>query len=715
MSLKASVSSDHLASTSLKGADRVFRNKGKNSGGKVNQADKSANYNHFSTDAITTEFDGILSSDKARESASFSKLARHDTPAQIAITSPEPQPAHDHDAKSTWGMKPHPSPDDPSSVLQTANIPENLESDFFLRQDQPNLDGIDATADYRLYHLESTYNNLSNNLRLTLVNMILVRAKIARLLAEWQALEDHATRAHDLATPLNSRQLIAYCRFFQGIALYNLRQWTAAGYAFDDAGACADYYISKAELNAWCENIRGFLAQLHSISPGPYGEGRSQQTNPTPFLQTENLMDLRGLSDDINSLGDTSGGWSADRELVTPKKTKNIRNIPFDNFFYQPAEPAQLVENGPSSREQHSGLATRLLSNFSQLLGFQKSGSSLPRPASPTRAPITDQSICSLARPHKSPTQLDQSDRSDRFQRPESVSWLTALPETPERRERMLWRFKETVRLPDRETSSDGDGNLGRDADPFHIQGVPLWDQHDYQSPVDGPANRFDLDSEFSDPQLPDVSEQPDHSKRPDVPLHQNSEFSHPPITPSSSRSLLPTESSVDPSQQNPHGYYDPDRRGALAIRNLAGLSDPSQSSNSSQPPSSFPRSHTAVKDSTNYPDPSDSLNRGQDHVKSLRAYDQNVTSDDGGDKFGEIPEELQEEIRIDQKNLIGENLQKELQQAQQGHPSPSETSTENGTYSPAQTRIARRTARKRRSDPTFDDLYDVSASSSSD
>ena len=123
---------------------------------------------------------------------------------------------------------------------------------------------------------QSNYIALPAKLRQLAVELMLLRAEVAKFQKDWVTMEYHSTRAIKEAQPLKNIHISAWCDFYRGIAFFGQRKWASADQAFEDARPCVGVHISVATAENW-------RRKLEAVYQSPLRTTHTPHTPRTPF------------------------------------------------------------------------------------------------------------------------------------------------------------------------------------------------------------------------------------------------------------------------------------------------------------------------------------------------------------------------------------------------------------------------------------------------
>lgn len=127
------------------------------------------------------------------------------------------------------------------------------------------------------------YNNVRDRMRESTVNAWLLRAKVAEIREDWQAMESHSEQARDLANALGWAPFEAKCKVFKAIALFMQKEYVSAYEHFAQADNVIDgYYISPKEMGRWLERSGKKIPKSSIPSAKPAKEGVSFDSTTGP-------------------------------------------------------------------------------------------------------------------------------------------------------------------------------------------------------------------------------------------------------------------------------------------------------------------------------------------------------------------------------------------------------------------------------------------------
>ncbi|KAL9104051.1 MAG: hypothetical protein Q9163_000948 [Psora crenata] len=97
------------------------------------------------------------------------------------------------------------------------------------------------------------YDNEADKLRQTLLNTLITRCVVAKVLGDWTLMEKHAVEAVRLSQELDYQPLQARCHYYRGVALYHRHLWHEAYEALQDSLPAKGKYIEPSTIDAWIE------------------------------------------------------------------------------------------------------------------------------------------------------------------------------------------------------------------------------------------------------------------------------------------------------------------------------------------------------------------------------------------------------------------------------------------------------------------------------
>lgn len=176
---------------------------------------------------------------------------------------------------------------------------------------------------------QSLYDTLPGKLRQVAVELVLLRADVAKSRRDWVIMEQHGTYAAKVADLLNDVPISARCEFYRGIAFFGQRRWAPAHQAFEDAEPCVGVYVSVEEAEEWRQKLKA----MSDLTP---------QTNHAPSIKKATPVD-QSLSQGFESLQRISS-WVGTPDSVRPRSS-------FVPVIRQPLPPS-VPRNGPRAGQR---------------------------------------------------------------------------------------------------------------------------------------------------------------------------------------------------------------------------------------------------------------------------------------------------------------------------------------------------------------------------
>ncbi|KAL9601045.1 MAG: hypothetical protein Q9219_002754 [cf. Caloplaca sp. 3 TL-2023] len=202
------------------------------------------------------------------------------------------------------------------------------------------------------------YDNLPDKLRQMTVDVWLLRAKIAYLSKDWNAMENHGQQAQELAGDLQYEPFIAKCAFPIGVALFKQKKRIVAYEKFEEAERTRGYYIPRGEILYWMEKANTklpgertpYTTPLHSVAEEQEEPPSSTAQAGVPAMEKLSLSQLSaqvldsftGIGDPPTSVSSPIASLGANR---TPKTEANPSLRGPDPI--KPVAPGQVNDSEP--------------------------------------------------------------------------------------------------------------------------------------------------------------------------------------------------------------------------------------------------------------------------------------------------------------------------------------------------------------------------------
>lgn len=138
--------------------------------------------------------------------------------------------------------------------------------------------------------LQLYYATLPARLRRLAVDLILLRAQVAKSRKDWVTMEHHCTRAVQVAQVLNDKPISAWCGFNRGIAFFGQGKWAPAEQAFEDARPCVGVHISVAAAEQWRQKLKAVYESPMRSTFKPYTP-YTPHTPHTPYTMKSTPID----------------------------------------------------------------------------------------------------------------------------------------------------------------------------------------------------------------------------------------------------------------------------------------------------------------------------------------------------------------------------------------------------------------------------------------
>ena len=153
------------------------------------------------------------------------------------------------------------------------------------------------------------YTNPIDKLRQTLLNTILTRCLVAKILHDWTRMELHATEAENVSRKLDYPPLEAYCQYYRGISLYHQHKWYEALEAFEASALAKGKYVQADIVEAWIEKIEEAIGALTPLTP-PEENEKELGALPTIISPTSHLPNISFANYPLNE------GWNVSSETL---------------------------------------------------------------------------------------------------------------------------------------------------------------------------------------------------------------------------------------------------------------------------------------------------------------------------------------------------------------------------------------------------------------